>query len=138
MSLSGPYTPGAQQRSAGSTWMAFEQLREERFISIVSYRRTGEGVATPVWFAIDGDELVVGTFADSGKVRRIRANPDVEIAPANFRGLEKGAYLPAQARIAGPAEAERAVAALMGKYEWQWRRFGVPVDTYLVISPRPS
>jgi PPOX class probable F420-dependent enzyme len=118
--------------------MTFEHLDGERFISVRTYRRTGEGVATPVWFAIDGDDLVVGTFGDSGKVRRIRVNPDVDVAPANFRGLEKGEYTPARARIADPAEADRAVAALMAKYEWQWRRFGLPVDTYLVISPRPS
>jgi PPOX class probable F420-dependent enzyme len=116
--------------------MAFDDLDGERFLSIASFRSDGTAVPTPVWFAHSENDLVVGTFSDSGKVTRIRSNPTVEVAACNFRGLEKGPYLEATARIAEGPDAERAASALIDKYGWQWTRFGRRVDTYLVISPR--
>lgn len=115
--------------------MTFEDFEGERFLSIASFRSDGTAVPTPVWFAHSDGDLVVGTFSDSGKVARIRSTSKVEVAPCNFRGLEKGPYVEAKARVAEGGDAERAASALIDKYGWQWTRFGRRVDTYLVISP---
>ena len=64
----------------------FATLADERFISLTTFRKSGEGVSTPVWVARDGDALVVTTPAGSGKVKRLRRDPRVEIRPSTRRG----------------------------------------------------
>ncbi len=64
----------------------FHDLGDERFISLTTYRRTGAAVSTPVWVAREGDALVVTTPADSGKVKRLRHTPRVEMRPCGRTG----------------------------------------------------
>jgi PPOX class probable F420-dependent enzyme len=61
-------------------------FRSARYLSVTTFRRDGSRVATPVWFAINGDRLLAWTYASSGKVRRLRANPRAELAPCTVRG----------------------------------------------------
>ena len=65
---------------------AFLDLAEQRFVSLTTFRRTGEAVSTPVWVARDGDALVVTTPAGSGKVKRLRHTPRVELRPCGRTG----------------------------------------------------
>ena len=115
--------------------MGFDHLSAERFISLSTERRSGARVATPVWFAQVDDALVVGTFSDSGKVKRLRNSSEVRIAPCNFRGLVKGPYLTASARLLDEDRRARADEALSEKYGWQWHMFSRHVDAFLVIEP---
>lgn len=109
-------------------------LSDERFVSLVTYREGGEEVPTPVWFAGDTDSFVVGTALDSGKVRRIRANPSVRFAAANFRGLERSDYIDGTAVLLTGPDAEAADRALLEEYGWQWQLFSRAVDCYLRID----
>jgi Pyridoxamine 5'-phosphate oxidase len=52
-----------------------------KYLSLTSFRRDGTGVATPVWFVEADGRLLVETDAGSCKVRRIRRNPQVTLAP---------------------------------------------------------
>src|SRR5215218_1336099 len=52
-----------------------------KYLSLTSFRRDGTGVATPVWFVEAGGRLLVETDASSYKVRRIRRDPRVTVAP---------------------------------------------------------
>jgi len=61
-------------------------LAEERFVSLTTFRRSGEPVSTPVWIGRDGDALVVLTPSGSGKVRRLRHDSRVEIRPCGRFG----------------------------------------------------
>lgn len=61
-------------------------LADERFISLTTFRRSGRPVHTPVWVSRDGEALVVLTPAGSGKVKRLRHNPRVEIRPCGRFG----------------------------------------------------
>jgi PPOX class probable F420-dependent enzyme len=61
-------------------------LGSEDFISLTTFRKTGIGVPTTVWVGRDGDALLVTTRRKSGKVKRIRNNPGVEIRPCNRMG----------------------------------------------------
>jgi uncharacterized protein len=71
---------------------SFDALGDERFVSLTTFRRSGEPVATPVWVARDGDALVVTTPAASGKVKRLRHTDRVELRPCDRRGrVRKGA-----------------------------------------------
>jgi PPOX class probable F420-dependent enzyme len=65
---------------------SFSSLAGERFISLTTFRRSGEAVSTPVWVASDGDALLVTTPAASGKVKRLRHTPRVEMRPCTRSG----------------------------------------------------
>jgi uncharacterized protein len=112
-----------------------EERRDERFVSIQTYRRTGDPVATPVWFAeLDGG-FVFGTHADSGKIQRIGSNSDVRFAASNYRGLERSEYVAGVATVLQGEDAARAEEALAAKYGWQWRPFSRLIDCYVRVQP---
>ena len=97
-------------------------LDRHRYISLSTFRRNGAEVATPVWFAEDGEKLYVFTLGDSGKVKRLRHTAKARVAPSDSRGRVQGAARAATARlIAEPAVIDRAHGALRAKYGWQMR-----------------
>lgn len=61
-------------------------VSEARFVSLTTFRRSGVPVSTPVWIVRDGDALLVTTLGDSGKVKRLRNNPRVELRPCSRSG----------------------------------------------------
>ena len=101
---------------------AFQHLAREKYISVETFRKSGTGVSTPVWFAHDGGTLYMYTMADSGKAKRIRNNPRIRVAPCDVRGRLKGDWIEGTARILSGAEAARANALLSRKY-WLKRVF---------------
>lgn len=60
-----------------------------KYISLETYRRSGEGVRTPVWFVESGNRLYVSTPASTGKIKRLRNNPKVKVAICDIRGNVK-------------------------------------------------
>lgn len=102
-----------------------QALQGEDFIALTTYRKSGEGVATPVWFAQHGDKLYIMTVQNSGKVKRIRNNPQVSFAACDRAGKVHGTALYGTARILSPSEAEAADRALNRKYGWQKRMFDI-------------
>lgn len=73
---------------------------DQKYISLESFKRNGQGVATPVWFAQNEDgTLYTYSLADAGKVKRIRNNPRVRIAPCTMQGRVTGDWVEAEARI---------------------------------------
>ncbi len=115
--------------------MTFSSLEQERYVSIVTFRGNGAEVATPMWFAATNGAIVVGTFPETGMVKRVSAIPSVRVAPCNFRGLVSGPYEEARARVLTADEAAHARAALLEKYGWQWRLFGRQIELFLSIEP---
>jgi uncharacterized protein len=110
-------------------------IQGQKYISLTTFRKTGAGVATPVWFGEEDGKLYVMTRSDMGKTKRIRNNPQVRIAPCTIRGKVTGAEFAATARILPAEEQERARRTIRHKY-WAvrlpliwWR-----TDTYLEIS----
>lgn len=89
-----------------------------KYLSITSYRRDGSGVSTPVWFAAEGERLLVMTDSKSGKVKRIRRNPYVTIAPCSGRGKPKAKSMPAHAELLPASEVERAKRLIKRKYRF--------------------
>ena len=92
------------------------QFEGQKYLNLESYRKSGAAVATPVWFADDGNELYIYSLADAGKVKRIRNNPRVRVMPCDFRGGSKGDWVDATARIIDGAEADKAQRLLDKKY----------------------
>jgi uncharacterized protein len=111
-------------------------IHGQKYISLVSFRKNGAPVRTPVWFAEDAGKLYVMTGSHLGKYKRIRNNPRVTIAPCTIRGKVTGSDFPASARILPPAEFKRVRRLINQKY-WLarlpliWGR----TDVYLEITP---
>ena len=101
-----------------TTWAA---LDGQRFISLETFRKSGEGVRTPVSFVIDGDALYVRTQANSGKVKRIRNNGRVRVAPSTGRGDLLGDWIDATATIVDAEESARVRKIVMARYGLIWR-----------------
>ena len=70
-----------------------------KYLSVTTFRRSGEPVATPVWFVEEDGRLYVDTDGASGKVKRIRANPHVLVAPCTASGTLKAPKLAATAEV---------------------------------------
>lgn len=71
---------------------------DEPYISLETYRRDGTPMRTPVWFVRHGSRLYIRTVAESGKVKRLRANPHVRIALCDRLGNVTGSWVAATGR----------------------------------------
>jgi hypothetical protein len=94
-------------------------LAEARFILLTTYRRSGEAVSTPVWVGREGDALVVLTPARSGKVRRLRRDPRVQVQPCGRFGKVPAGVEPIAATAEvreDPVDVERAEATIRRTY----------------------
>ncbi|MEO8392529.1 MAG: PPOX class F420-dependent oxidoreductase [Chloroflexota bacterium] len=107
----------------------FSMLEGHAYLSLTTFRKNGDPVATPVWFAQDGDKLYIMTATNSGKVRRIHHNAQVEVAPCALNGDLLGATLEAMALIVPDDQKSRANRPLIRKYGWQKRVYDL---TYIL------
>ncbi len=103
-------------------------LKDQEFLSLETFRKNGIGVKTPVWFAQDGNTLYIWTIGDSGKVKRIRNNPRVNIAPCKRFGKVTGEWVAAQASVDDSVAAVRHVEALL------YRKLGFPFAVFRLID----
>jgi PPOX class probable F420-dependent enzyme len=92
------------------------QFANQKYLNMESYRRDGQAVRTPLWFVEDNGALYFYTVAHSYKVKRLRNNPRVRVAPCDMRGNVKGEWVDATARRLEPAESRRADDLLNHKY----------------------
>ncbi|HEV3192962.1 MAG TPA: PPOX class F420-dependent oxidoreductase [Polyangiaceae bacterium] len=98
------------------------ELDDARYINLLSYKRDGGAVQTPVWVAPLDGKLVVYTKRDSYKVKRIRRNPAVRVARCDVRGKLLSPWIDATCAIVEDrAHQERIMDALAHKYGWQVR-----------------
>jgi len=98
-----------------------DQFASQKYLSLESYRGNGQGVRTPLWFVEDHGALYFYTVAHSYKVKRIRNNPRVRVAPCDMRGNLRGEWVDATARRLDVAESRRANELLDRKYGWAKR-----------------
>lgn len=100
---------------------ALMSVGRSRYVALTTYRKTGVAVTTPVWIARDGDRLLVWTGQHAGKVRRIRGNDSVALAPCTMSGSARGATISAQASILPGERLGEVFVALRQKYPVQFR-----------------
>jgi PPOX class probable F420-dependent enzyme len=91
-------------------------LERARFIDLVTFRRTGEPVGTPVLFVLDGNRVLVRTAHDAGKLKRIAHTPAVELTPSDQMGRHLGATRSGTARVLGPGAVAPVLARLHAKH----------------------
>jgi PPOX class probable F420-dependent enzyme len=114
------------------------QFAGEKYINVETYRKNGQGVRTPVWFIESDGILYVRTADDTGKYKRIRNNPSVQIAPCDMRGGVKGMWVKGEARIASEDEKLKAFKMLEKKYGmiYKMSRMFMSSKNYVVIAIR--
>jgi PPOX class probable F420-dependent enzyme len=103
---------------------SFEAFRGKQYLNLETFRRNGQGVRTPVWFAADPEDettLYVYSLGTSGKAKRLRRDGAVRIAPCNARGTVTGPWIDAQASIVAEEELRRAMRLINRKYR-PWKQ----------------
>ena len=92
------------------------RLSQGKYLSLTTFRKSGEAVATPVWVTRDGDKLYVTTQAESGKVKRLRNNSAVLLAPCDMRGNITGEQVAGEATILDAADSARVRQLINKRY----------------------
>jgi uncharacterized protein len=100
----------------GSDRHDFGEFTGHKHCLVVTYRRSGEAVPTPVWFGIADEKVYFRSEERVGKIKRIRANDRVLVAPCDSRGKPLGEGVEARARILPAAEEERAEEAIQSNF----------------------
>jgi hypothetical protein len=95
-------------------------LDQANYLNLATYRRNGQEVRTPVWFAGSDARYYLFSAGDAGKVKRIRANGRARVVSCDARGGITGEWRDAAARLVNDdTEIEQAYRALRRKYGWQ-------------------
>lgn len=100
-------------------------LKGHRFLNLTTFRKSGVPVVTTVLFALANDKIYVWTTMDSGKVKRIRNNAAVHIAPSTRLGRPLGPIAAATARILSVSEHTEAQSLTDRKFGWLKKYFGL-------------
>lgn len=114
----------------------FPALAGQKYASLASFRKNGVPVLTPVWFAEQDGKLYVMTRSDSGKMKRIRNNPRVRLAPCTMQGRVTGSWAEAVVRVL-PADDATGRRLLERKYllmriPWLWSRKNIFLELVAV------
>jgi PPOX class probable F420-dependent enzyme len=91
-------------------------IADQKYVSLVTFRKDGTPVPTPVWVARNGDALGCLTYSGLAKVKRIRANPAVTVAPCTLRGKVRGEAVPGKAEMTSAEETAAIRAQIDEKY----------------------
>jgi uncharacterized protein len=116
-------------------------LRGARQCLVVTFKRSGDPVPTPVNFGLCGGNLYFRSEPRSGKVRRIGRNPRVRVGPCNFRGRPSGAMVEGTAQLLSGEDARRADAALADNWSSGMKLLERGIDrlpiemVYLEVEP---
>ena len=74
-----------------------QQFENQEFINVESFRADGSGKKTPVWVLKDGNVLYIQTGANSYKLKRMKRNPKVRVAPCTVDGTVIGEWVDGEA-----------------------------------------
>lgn len=97
-------------------------LERANYVSFSTLRKNGNWVATPVWFAPDGDTYYIFSAGDAGKVKRLRNFRQCKLAPCTMTGKPTGEQVDGHAWLVNDVqEVATANLALVKKYGWQMR-----------------
>jgi len=106
--------------------MTLDKLKDEKYIALETFRKSGQGVITPVWMASDEGKLYVWTDGTSWKAKRIHANSQVRLCASDVRGTPTGPWMEAQARVLDqPADVQATAKRIAAKYGLMFHLFGV-------------
>src|SRR5205085_12550045 len=98
----------------------FASLSPYEFVLLTTFRTSGVGVPTAMWFASEHGKLYMVTGRTTGKLKRIRMTSRVLVAPCDWMGNLLGPQIEGYARELPEAEHAHANAVLAQKYGEQY------------------
>jgi PPOX class probable F420-dependent enzyme len=93
-----------------------KQFEHQSYLNVETFKRSGRGVKTPVWFVQEGSTLYVRTGAESGKVKRVRNNGRARVVPSDAQGAPLGVWVDGKARLVEAEEAAHVNRLATRKY----------------------
>ncbi len=81
-----------------------QQFENESYLNLETYRKNNHPIVTPVWFILKDNDIFVVTKEKTGKVKRIKNNNVVRVAPCNYRGVSKGTWVTGTAHFVDSQE----------------------------------
>jgi PPOX class probable F420-dependent enzyme len=132
----------AQRAAEHATTGTFDSLRGHKYCLVVTFKRDGSAVPTPVWFGLDdAGRLYFRTGAEVAKVKRIRRDPRVLVAPCTLRGKPRGPSVEGVARVLAVDDKEHAETSIQSNYGLGRRLYESGADgvgaseAYVVVEP---
>ena len=98
----------------------FASLSPYEFVLLTTFRTSGVGVPTAMWFAYEHGKLYMVTGRSTGKLKRISRMSRVLVAPCDWMGNLLGPEIEGYARELPVAEQAHANAVLAQKYGEQY------------------
>lgn len=95
---------------------AIAAVRDEKCISLITFKRDGSRVATPIWLNVINDRIYVTTESTSWKLKRVTNNPRVEFAACTQRGKVTGPVFTGTARVLSKSEIDPVLVAKKRRY----------------------
>jgi uncharacterized protein len=124
------------------TVSGFDHLQGHKYCLLVTYKRSGEPVPTPVWFGVADGKLYVRSDANAAKLKRIRNDPRARVAPCTSRGKPLGPPAGGRARVldqqseSGLAEAALRANYGLGRRIYEGASEAIGTETvYLEVTP---
>ena len=99
-------------------------LGDEKFVSLTTFKRNGDGVASPMWIVRDGEQLLVWTPADAWKVKRVRRDSRVMLVGCGRTGKVhdgRRVFRGTAEVVTDPGEVARAESLIKRKYGLEFR-----------------
>src|SRR5207237_2923387 len=93
----------------------FPDRERGQCIALTTFRKTGQAVTTPVWFAISLGTIYVETHADAGKLKRLRHTARVTLAPCTYSGKVTGSVSEGNARLLTESQESTAASVALAK-----------------------
>lgn len=93
------------------------EIESQKYISLETYRKNGNPVRTPVWFVVKDDLVYVVTRSQTGKVKRLRNNPQVKFALCDIKGKVSGEWVSGTTTILDDSQTAEAV-------KWRDKKYG--------------
>jgi uncharacterized protein len=85
-----------------------DPFRRRRTVLLTTFKRDGTAVSTPVTIAVEGEHAFIRTYDQAGKAKRMRNNPEIELAPSTVAGKPRGEAIRARVRLLDGEENARA------------------------------
>ncbi len=76
-----------------------EEIREEKYVSLETYKKNNQAVRTPVWFITKDNSIIIVTREHTGKIKRLRNNQRVKLAVCSMKGKVSGPWMSGTAKI---------------------------------------
>lgn len=103
--------------------LVWQQLlsNKAKYITVGTRKHGGAVVHTPVWFVVDGTDLIITTEGSSGKAKRMRNYPEIDVAECDMRGRIRGQLITAAAQVMPAGVNADCEKLFIKKFKWMYK-----------------